>query len=100
MFLFFILFLLVLGFLPIDASNCTGQSLPKAKEETEMLDGNAQNFLPPYRGLKKEIGVENFDNVGGINGLFPLGLNLAALLKSALIDTGRFVVLDLSLIHI
>jgi curli biogenesis system outer membrane secretion channel CsgG len=94
MFLFLILFLLVLGLLPIDASNCTGQSLPKAKEETEMLDGNAQNFLPPYRGLKKEIGVENFDNAGGINGLFPLGLNLAALLKSALIDTGRFVVLD------
>lgn len=70
------------------------ESLPKAEEETEMLDGNARNVLPPYRGLKKEIGVENFDNAAGINGLFPLGLNLAALLKSALIDTGRFVVLD------
>ena len=70
------------------------ESLPKAKEETEMLDGNANNILPPYRGIKKEIGVESFDNAAGINGLFPLGLNLAALLKSALIDTGRFVVLD------
>ena len=70
------------------------QSLPKAEEETEMLDGNARNILPPYRGIKKEIGVENFDNAAGINGLFPVGLNLAALLKSALIDTGRFVVLD------
>ena len=70
------------------------ESLPKAEEETEMLDGNANNILPPYRGIKKEIGVESFDNAAGITGLFPVGLNLAALLKSALYDTGRFVVLD------
>ncbi|NBV97116.1 MAG: hypothetical protein EBT30_06155 [Verrucomicrobia bacterium] len=94
MHLFVILFVLVSRFIGIDAINCEAQSLPKAKEETEMLDGNARNALPPYRGIKKEIGVENFDNAVGINGLFPLGLNLAALLKSALIDTGRFVVLD------
>lgn len=70
------------------------QNLKQAEEETEMLNGNATNILPPYRGIKKEIGVENFDNAAGINGLFPLGLNLAAMLKSALYDTGRFVVLD------
>ena len=92
--LFYALFLLSAAFLSTNANDCSGQALPKAKEETEMLDGNARNALPPYRGIKKEIGVENFDNAGGINGLFPLGLNLAALLKSALIDTERFVVLD------
>lgn len=76
------------------APSTWAQSLPKAEEETEMLDGNANSILPPYRGIKKEIGVENFDNAAGITGLFPVGLNLAALLKSALYDTGRFVVLD------
>ena len=70
------------------------QNLKQAEEETEMLNGNATNFLPPYRGIKKEIGVENFDNAAGIQGIVPLGLNLAAMLKSALYDTGRFVVLD------
>jgi curli biogenesis system outer membrane secretion channel CsgG len=92
--LFYALSLLSAAFLVTNANDCSGQALPKAKEETEMLDGNARNALPPYRGIKKEIGVENFDNAAGINGLFPLGLNLAALLKSALIDTERFVVLD------
>ena len=78
----------------LPAGSSRAESLPKAEEETEMLDGNASNVLPRYRGIKKEIGVENFDNAAGINGLFPVGLNLAALLKSALYDTGRFVVLD------
>lgn len=76
------------------ADHVAAKEIKQAEEETEMLNGNATNSLPPYHGIKKEIGVENFDNAAGISGFLELGLNLAAMLKSALFDSGRFVVLD------
>jgi curli biogenesis system outer membrane secretion channel CsgG len=89
---FFVIFLFF-SYLAL-INNASAKGIKQAEEETEMLNGNATNSLPPYNGIKKEIGVENFDNTAGISGFLELGLNLAVMLKSALFDSGRFVVLD------
>lgn len=47
-----------------------------------------------YMGLKHAIGVRNFRNESGWEGRWRLGENLTEMLEAALIDSGRFVVLQ------
>ncbi|HMP95333.1 MAG TPA: CsgG/HfaB family protein [Kiritimatiellia bacterium] len=55
---------------------------------------NADMGLGEYKGLKHAVGVKEFDNEAGWRGRWELGNNLAAMLESALFDTGRFVLVE------
>lgn len=62
--------------------------------KTDTKDGDAKMDLPEYKGLKHAIGVVNFENEAGWRGRWELGSNLGIMLESALMDSGRFVVVD------
>lgn len=66
--------------------------------QTRTEDGDAaeqmEDVLGEYRGLKHAVGVIRFENEAGYRSEWDLGNNLALMLESALVDSGRFVVLD------
>lgn len=68
--------------------------LDALKGKTEATSGNATNSLGEYKGIKKEIGVKDFENQAGWHGDWDLGNSLSVMLESALFDTGRFVILQ------
>lgn len=64
----------------------------KAKTKTE--SGNADMKLGEYKGLKQAIGCMDFENQSGWHGSWHIGNNLSIMLESALVDSGRFVVVE------
>ncbi|MDD2237712.1 MAG: CsgG/HfaB family protein [Kiritimatiellae bacterium] len=64
------------------------------KATTSTESGNADMKLGEYKGLKHAIGVKGFDNEAGWRGSFDIGNNLSIMLESALMDSGRFVVVE------
>ncbi|MFC1462488.1 CsgG/HfaB family protein [Verrucomicrobiota bacterium] len=61
---------------------------------TQTSDGDAQMQLGEYKGLKHAIGCIDFKNEAGWRGRWELGNNLSIMLESALMDTGRFVLVE------
>jgi curli biogenesis system outer membrane secretion channel CsgG len=64
------------------------------KKETPTEQANADMGLGEFKGLKNAVGVQDFENEAGWSGQWELGNNLAAMLESALFDTGRFVLVE------
>jgi curli biogenesis system outer membrane secretion channel CsgG len=64
----------------------------KAGTKTEA--GNKDMGLGEYKGLKHAIGCKDFDNEAGWHGQWEIGHNLSIMLESALIDSGRFVLVE------
>jgi len=64
------------------------------KATTKTESGNAQMNLGEYKGLKHAIGCKEFANEAGWGGSYEIGKNLSIMLESALIDSGRFVVVE------
>lgn len=64
------------------------------KATTKTESGNADLKLGEYKGLKQAIGCSGFSNESGWAGQWKIGDNLTALLESALVDTGRFVLVE------
>jgi curli biogenesis system outer membrane secretion channel CsgG len=62
--------------------------------KTEESDGPKNLGLGDYKGLKHAVGVAKFENTSGFFSSLSLGRNLGVMLESALIDSGRFVVLE------
>lgn len=71
-------------------------NLKKKDKDSELRDGNAdlQAELGPYKGVKHAVGVRDFENDAGWGAEFNLPKNLGIMLESALIDTGRFVIVE------
>ncbi len=61
---------------------------------TDTADGDANMQLEEYNGLKHAIGCIDFKNEAGWRGKWELGSNLSIMLESALMDTGRFVLVE------
>lgn len=64
------------------------------KTGTDTADGDADMQLPEYKGLKHAIGCMDFKNEAGWRGKWEIGNNLSIMLESALMDTGRFVLVE------
>lgn len=62
--------------------------------KTDTQQGNADMKLGEYKGLKHAIGCKNFDNEAGWHGNWEIGNNLSIMLESALLDSGRFVIVE------
>lgn len=72
-------------------------NLKKQKNGTSVRDGNKsldQLGLAPYSGVKHAVGVRDFENDAGFGAEWNLPRNLSIMLESALIDTGRFVLVE------
>ncbi|HMO05233.1 MAG TPA: CsgG/HfaB family protein [Kiritimatiellia bacterium] len=77
------------------AVSLTGcQTLGQFTGNTPTERTNADMGLGEYKGLKHAVGVKGFENEAGWRGQWELGDNLAAMLESALFDTGRFVLVE------
>lgn len=63
-------------------------------DKTKTTDGDAEMDLPEYQGIKHAVGVVDFNNDSGWRGEASLGQNLTIMLESALMDTGRFVLVE------
>jgi len=61
---------------------------------TQTSDGDPDMQLPEYKGLKHAIGCMDFRNEAGWRGNWELGNNLSIMLESALMGTGRFVLVE------
>jgi len=61
---------------------------------TKTEDNDADLGLKEYKGIKHAIGVSEFTNASGFFSSLSLGRNLGVMLESALIDSGRFVVVE------
>ncbi|MCK5850185.1 MAG: hypothetical protein KAH23_04660, partial [Kiritimatiellae bacterium] len=61
---------------------------------TDTADGDADMKLGEYTGLKHAIGCMDFKNQAGWSGQWKIGNNLSIMLESALMDTGRFVLVE------
>ena len=61
---------------------------------TQTSDGDPQMQLGEYKGLKHAIGCMDFKNEAGWRGKWELGNNLSIMLESALMGTGRFVLVE------
>ena len=61
---------------------------------TKTADGDADMQLGEYKGLKHAIGCIDFKNEAGWSGSWKIGSNLSIMLESALMDTGRFVLVE------
>lgn len=70
------------------------QTLGQFTGKTPTEQTNADMGLGEYKGLKHAVGVKGFENEAGWSGQWELGDNLAAMLESALFDTGRFVLVE------
>ncbi len=66
-----------------------GKKTNATSESKEMRDEMGE-----YDGVKHAIGVNDFNNQIGWRGQWELGNNLAAMLESALFDSGRFVIVE------
>lgn len=66
----------------------------RGRGATTTEDGNAEMVLGEYRGLKHAVGCVDFQNQAGWSGQWNLGQNLSIMLESALMDTGRFVLVE------
>lgn len=64
------------------------------ESKTKTADGDADLGLGEYKGLKHAVGVKDFENQAGWRGQWEMGDNLAAMLESALYDSGRFVLVE------
>jgi len=64
------------------------------KATTKTESGNADMKLGEYKGLKQAIGCKGFANESGWHGQWQVGDNLTAMLESALVDSGRFVLVE------
>jgi len=64
------------------------------RPQTQTESGNADLKLGEYKGLKHAIGCKGFDNESGWAGQWRIGDNLTAMLESALVDSGRFVLVE------
>jgi curli biogenesis system outer membrane secretion channel CsgG len=64
------------------------------KATTATESGNADMKLGDYKGLKHAIGCKGFENESGWSGQWKVGDNLTAMLESALVDSGRFVLVE------
>ena len=61
---------------------------------TKTKDNDTDLGLNEYTGIKHAIGVSKFDNASGFYSALSLGSNMGVMLESALIDSGRFVVVE------
>jgi curli biogenesis system outer membrane secretion channel CsgG len=61
---------------------------------TKTEDNDSDLGLAEYKGIKHAIGVQEFSNASGFFSSLSLGSNLSVMLESALIDSGRFVVVE------
>ncbi len=69
----------------------------KKDEDTKLYDGNADlaaKLGGEYRGIKHAVGVRDFDNDAGFGAQWNLPRNMAIMLESALMNTGRFVLVE------
>ncbi len=84
-------YILIAAALAVGASN-SHALFGKATTKTE--GGNADMGLGEYKGLKHAIGCKDFSNESGWSGEWDIGRNLTIMLESALVDCGRFVVVE------
>lgn len=63
-------------------------------KDAKSEDGKSQVELPEYKGIKHAIGVTEFDNQQNWRAQVELGNALAAMLESALFESGRFVIVE------
>jgi len=76
---------------------CAGQMGPAHKRDISRMQ---QPAFKPYQGVKKRIAVTSFENkVQGVPGSRLLGTGFAEMLTTALIKTGRFVVVERQALH-
>lgn len=69
----------------------------KKDEDTKLYDGNADlagKLGGEYKGIKHAVGVRDFDNDAGWGAEWNLPRNMAIMLESALMNTGRFVLVE------
>jgi curli biogenesis system outer membrane secretion channel CsgG len=85
-----IIFSSALALLAFTGCQTMGQFTGKTPTER----ANEDMGLGEYKGLKHAVGVKDFENEAGWSGQWELGNNLAAMLESALFDTGRFVLVE------
>jgi len=71
----------------------TGHAL-WGEAKTSTSEGNAKMNLGDYKGLKHAIGCKDFENQAGWHGAWEIGRNLSIMLESALMDSGRFVIVE------
>jgi len=64
------------------------------KKDAESEEGKSQVELPEYTGIKHAIAVTDFDNQQNWRAQIELGNALAAMLESALFESGRFVIVE------
>jgi curli biogenesis system outer membrane secretion channel CsgG len=64
------------------------------KKDAESEEGKSQVELPEYKGIKHAIAVTDFDNQQNWRAQVELGNALAAMLESALFESGRFVIVE------
>jgi curli biogenesis system outer membrane secretion channel CsgG len=64
------------------------------KKDAESEEGKSQVELPEYTGIKHAIAVTDFDNNQNWRAQVELGNGLAAMLESALFESGRFVIVE------
>jgi curli biogenesis system outer membrane secretion channel CsgG len=88
---YFLIFLIayLTGVLP--AHGFLGKAL---KKEPESEAGTSEVVLPEYKGIKHAITVTDFDNQQSWRAQIELGNALAAMLESALFESGRFVIVE------
>ena len=80
----------VQSFAKMDKTQTTTSS-----EEVKKEDTKEEAPVPaPFTGIKKRIGVSRFENQSGWRGEASLGDGMAAMLTTALIQTGRFIVVE------
>ncbi|MFH0839622.1 MAG: CsgG/HfaB family protein, partial [Candidatus Omnitrophota bacterium] len=64
-----------------------------AKKKKEKMPKSFED-LPPSEGPKKTIAVMEFENKAGISAQINLGEGMAEMLTTALLDSGRFIVVE------
>jgi len=64
------------------------------KKDAESEEGKSQVELPEYTGIKHAIAVTDFKNEQNWRAQIELGNALAAMLESALFESGRFVLVE------
>lgn len=89
-----VLLILGLSYIPVFAKMKTAQPKDEATTYTEDNDDEEIITPQPFTGMKKRIGVAGFENKSGWRGEARLGDGMAEMLTTALINTGRFIVVE------
>ena len=84
----------VLGLVLLVSSVAVSSGCALLNTGTTTADGDADMNLGEYTGLKHAIGCIDFKNQSGWSGSWKIGNNLSIMLESALMDTGRFVLVE------